>query len=94
MHSSYYNRSHFVLTQLHQPAQSGEESVLVGSLREVIAKQASEIESLRNKLKELTTNSVTAAETASASASQSAAKFDQVCLSNSTQGNIVIQTAW
>ncbi|KAN0137791.1 Uso1 / p115 like vesicle tethering protein, head region domain containing protein [Lactarius tabidus] len=58
-------------------AQSGEESVLVGSLREVIAKQASEIESLRNKLKELTTNSVAAAETASATASQSTAKFDQ-----------------
>ncbi|KAI9441770.1 p115 like vesicle tethering protein [Lactarius indigo] len=38
-------------------AQSGEESVLVGSLREVIAKQATEIESLRNKLKELTANS-------------------------------------
>jgi hypothetical protein len=52
--------------------------VLVGSLREVIAKQASEIESLRNKLKELTTNSVAAAETASATASQSTAKFDQV----------------
>ena len=64
--------------QLHQPAQSGEESVLVGSLREVIAKQATEIDSLRNKLKELTANSAAAAETAAATASQSAANFDQV----------------
>ena len=64
--------------QLHQPAQSGEESVLVGSLREVIAKQATEIDSLRNKLKELTANSAAAAETATAIASQSAIKFDQV----------------
>ncbi|KAI9449570.1 p115 like vesicle tethering protein [Lactarius psammicola] len=58
-------------------AQSGEESVLVGSLREVIAKQATEIQSLRNKLKELTANSVTSAEEAATTASQSAAKFDQ-----------------
>jgi len=58
-------------------AQSGEESVLVGSLREVIAKQATEIESLRYKLKELTANSVASAEAAAATASQSAAGFDQ-----------------
>ncbi len=64
--------------QLYQPAQSGEESVLVGSLREVITKHATEIESLRNKLKELTANSVAAAKEAAATASQSTAKFDQV----------------
>ncbi|KAH9158759.1 hypothetical protein EDB89DRAFT_1917448 [Lactarius sanguifluus] len=58
-------------------AQSGEESVLVGSLRGVIAKQATEIESLRNKLKELTANSVATAAEAAATATQSAAKSDQ-----------------
>ncbi|KAH8980775.1 p115 like vesicle tethering protein [Lactarius hatsudake] len=58
-------------------AQSGEESVLVGSLRGVIAKQATEIESLRNKLKELTANSVAAAAEAAATATQSVVKSDQ-----------------
>jgi len=56
--------------------------VLVASLREVITKQATEIESLRNKLKELTANSVAAAE-ANAAASQTAAKFESVSLSTS-----------
>ena len=52
--------------------------MLVGTLREVIAKQANEIDSLRNKLKELTANSVASAEAAPATTSQSAAEFDQV----------------
>ncbi|KAF8504874.1 p115 like vesicle tethering protein [Russula emetica] len=56
-------------------AQSGEESILVTSLRGVIAKQAAEIETLQNKLKELTATSVTAAETAASEISQSTAKF-------------------
>ncbi|KAI0264148.1 p115 like vesicle tethering protein [Gloeopeniophorella convolvens] len=58
-------------------AQSGEESVLVTSLREAILKQAAEIEALQGKLKELTANSVAAAETAVSAASQAAAKFEE-----------------
>jgi len=42
-------------------AQSGEESILVASLRGVIAKQAAEIEALQSKLKELTATSAAAA---------------------------------
>jgi intracellular protein transport protein USO1 len=60
-------------------AQSGEESILVASLRGVIAKQAAEIETLQNKLKELTATSATAAETAASEISQSTAKFAEVC---------------
>ncbi|KAI0061957.1 hypothetical protein BV25DRAFT_1826249 [Artomyces pyxidatus] len=41
--------------------QSGEESVLVASLRDIIAKQAAEIEALQAKLKELSASSSTAA---------------------------------
>jgi hypothetical protein len=59
-------------------AQSGEESILVASLRGVIAKQAAEIETLQKKLKELTATSV-AAETAASEISQSTAKFAEVC---------------
>nr|KAH9976319.1 p115 like vesicle tethering protein [Lactifluus volemus] len=47
-------------------AQSGEESILVVSLREIIAKQATEIEALQRKLKELTATSRAASETAAA----------------------------
>jgi UDP-N-acetylmuramyl tripeptide synthase len=59
-------------------AQSGEESILVASLRGVIANQAAEIEALRSKVKELITTtttssgSTTAAATASEDSSQSA----------------------
>ena len=59
--------------------QSGEESILVASLRGVIAKQAAEIETLQNKLKELTVTSVATAETAASEISQSTAKFVEVC---------------
>jgi hypothetical protein len=73
-------RSHFTLffAILSLTAQSGEESILVASLRGVIAKQAAEIETLQNKLKELTVMSVAAAETATSEASQSTAKFAEV----------------
>lgn len=60
-------------------AQSGEESILVASLRGVIAKQAAEIETLQNKLKELTATSDATAETAAAEISQTTAKFADVC---------------
>jgi len=59
--------------------QSGEESILVASLRGVISKQAAEIETLQNKLKELTATTVAAAETAASEMSQSTAKFAEVC---------------
>jgi hypothetical protein len=59
-------------------AQSGEESILVASLRGVIAKQAAEIETLQNKLKDLTATSVAASETAASEISQSTAKFAEV----------------
>jgi intracellular protein transport protein USO1 len=59
-------------------AQSGEESILVASLREVIAKQAAEIEALQSKLKELAAKSSAAAEAAASAASQSTTKFDAV----------------
>jgi len=71
-------------------AQSGEESILVASLRGVIANQAAEIEALRSKVKELITTtttttstslgSTTAADTASEDPSQpaAAAKFAEV----------------
>jgi hypothetical protein len=59
-------------------AQSGEESILVASLRGVIAKQAADIEALQSKLKELTTTSLASAEAATSEASQSAAKFSEV----------------
>jgi hypothetical protein len=49
---------------------------LVASLRGVIAKQSAEIETLRNKLKELTTTSLGAvAATTTSEAPQSTAKF-------------------
>jgi hypothetical protein len=74
-HSCFiYSITAFLLT-----AQSGEESILVASLRGVIAKQAAEIETLQTKLKELTA-SVAAAETAASDISQSTAKFAEVCL--------------
>lgn len=60
-------------------AQSGEESILVASLRGVIAKQAAEIEALQNKLKELSATSVAAVETAASQSSQFTAKFSEVC---------------
>jgi hypothetical protein len=60
-------------------AQSGEESILVASLRGVIAKQAAEIEALQSKLKELTATSAAAAGTAASEISQSTAKFAEVC---------------
>lgn len=60
-------------------AQSGEESILVASLRGVIAKQAAEIEALQNKLKELTATSLATAEAAASEASQNTAKFAEVC---------------
>ena len=60
-------------------AQSGEESILVASLRGVITKQAAEIETLQNKLKELAATSAAAAETAVSETSQSTAKFAEVC---------------
>jgi intracellular protein transport protein USO1 len=60
-------------------AQSGEESILVASLRGVITKQAAEIETLQNKLKELTATSAAAAETAASEISQFTAKFAEVC---------------
>ncbi|THH16564.1 hypothetical protein EW146_g4110 [Bondarzewia mesenterica] len=41
-------------------AQSGEESVLVASLRDVIAKQAAEIDALKDKLSELSASTTTA----------------------------------
>jgi len=47
-------------------AQSGEESVLVASLRDVIAKQAAEIEALQNKLQALTASTSEADRTAKA----------------------------
>lgn len=59
-------------------AQSGEESILVASLRGVIAKQAADIEALQNKLKELTATSLATAEAAASGASQSTAKFSEV----------------
>ena len=52
--------------------------MLVGSLREVIAKQAAEIESLRNKLNELTAGSVAVGQSAVAAVSQSVANLDEV----------------
>ena len=69
---------HFIAT-FSLTAQSGEESILVASLRGVIAKQAAEIETLQSKLKELTATSVGAAETAASEISQSTAKFAEVC---------------
>lgn len=60
-------------------AQSGEESILVASLRGVIAKQAAEIEALQNKLKELSATSVAAVETAASQSSQFTTKFSEVC---------------
>jgi peptidoglycan hydrolase CwlO-like protein len=66
------------ITTLSLTAQSGEESILVASLRGVIAKQAAEIEALQNKLKELTATSLATAETAASEASQSAAKSTEV----------------
>ena len=60
-------------------AQSGEESILVTSLRGVIAKQAAEIETLQNKLKELTASADATAETAASEVSQTTAKFAEVC---------------
>jgi hypothetical protein len=66
-------------------AQSGEESILVASLRGVIAKQAAEIEALQSKLKELTTTAAVAPSLGSATAptttsedSQADAKFAEV----------------
>ena len=60
-------------------AQSGEESILVASLRGVIAKQAAEIETLQSKLKELiTTSLVTPAPATTSQAPQPAAKFAEV----------------
>ena len=44
-------------------AQSGEESILVVSLRGVITKQAAEIETLQNKVKELATTMTTTTST-------------------------------
>ncbi len=62
-----------------QTAQSGEESILVASLRGVIAKQSAEIETLRNKLKELTTTTLGAvAATTTSEAPQPTAKFTEV----------------
>ena len=52
--------------------------MLVGSLREVIAKQATEIELLLYKLNELTASSVKVTSTAVAAVSQSGANFDEV----------------
>ena len=52
--------------------------MLVGSLREVIAKQATEIESLRNKLDELTASSVAVASAAVATVKQSLAESNEV----------------
>jgi hypothetical protein len=68
----------FILSPLSLTAQSGEESILVASLRGVIAKQTAEIEALQNKLKELTATSLAAAEAAASEASQSTAKFAEV----------------
>lgn len=66
------------IANLSLTAQSGEESILVASLRGVIAKQAADIEALQSKLKELTTTSLASAEAATSEASQSAAKFSDV----------------
>ena len=52
--------------------------MLVGSLREVIAKQATEIESLQNKLDELTASSVAVASAAVATVKQSLAESNEV----------------
>jgi hypothetical protein len=75
--------SRFFVLMRTPPTSAERRGVLVGSLREVIAKQATEIESLRNKLNELTANSLAAAAAATAS-QQSAAKFDEVSYSIST----------
>jgi hypothetical protein len=69
-------------------AQSGEESILVASLRGVIANQAAEIEALRSRVKELNTTTTTslsgttAAATASEDSSEPAAvaKLAEVCI--------------
>jgi intracellular protein transport protein USO1 len=74
-HSSFI---HFIAT-FSLTAQSGEESILVASLRGVIAKQAAEIETLQSKLKELTATSDATAVTAAAEISQTAAKYAEVC---------------
>ncbi|KAH9975184.1 p115 like vesicle tethering protein [Russula compacta] len=58
-------------------AQSGEESILVASLRGIIAKQAAEIEALQSKLKELTAKSLDIPEAATSEVSPSTAKFDE-----------------
>ena len=72
--------SHLIhsIATLSLTAQSGEESILVASLRGVIAKQAADIEALQSKLKELTTKSLASAEAATSEASQSAANFSEV----------------
>lgn len=76
MRHSYF--IHFFAT-FSLTAQSGEESILVASLRGVIAKQAAEIETLQNKLKELTATSDATAESAASEISQTTAKFAEVC---------------
>ena len=75
MRHSFFTRS---IPTFSFTAQSGEESILVASLRGVIAKQVAEIETLQKKLKEITATSV-AAETAASEISQSTAKFAEVC---------------
>jgi hypothetical protein len=58
---------------------TAQERILVGSIRRVIARQAAEIKTLQNKLKELTATSVAAAETAACEISRTSAKFAGVC---------------
>ncbi|KAI0278406.1 p115 like vesicle tethering protein [Russula aff. rugulosa BPL654] len=54
---------------------TAQERILVDSIRRVTARQAAEIKTLQNKLKELTATSVAAAETAACEISRSSAKF-------------------
>ncbi|KAI9450835.1 p115 like vesicle tethering protein [Russula earlei] len=58
-------------------AQSGEESILVASLRGIIAKQAAEIEALQIKLKELTTTPLAFAGASTSETSQTTAEIDE-----------------